>query len=462
RKPLTEVGVDPDVPLPLPLFPGRGMEGASYGGRTGAGAGATLRGTGALTLPEGGVRGDSHSHYVPDSVAPQQRQSHGLPPELRAIVTIPRPERMPGAGTRRKRQARPGPGGTGGRGRGRGAVDKQTAGKLVWLEREQSKAQGTMKELRKDMTLQERRLEKELDKLRRPPPPPTPSLPPSSSALPRHTTGVAAVAAQNTSVAEVLEGSGPGWGPGGEDGEGWYKVLPVSSSYVRFGSGSHPGGSRSFKERSSENPVPREGATQTGPSISSSRESLSPSPSLNRAPPPPQVYIHPPTHTSHVSEDPGNDRGPGPSGHQPRSAEVGGSNASPRPLGSDSESDMGDCGQAGGPEPRPGLVDMQAPKPVALWVKGVNKVWQPRDDDNLVPGVFPRAADSGRSRYGGSGAGYGTAMRQVSEGEALGLGEGEARLLPASATFGTGEGPGPGARGIRLAGGHMVPPQFTG
>ncbi|CAN0311052.1 unnamed protein product, partial [Pylaiella littoralis] len=108
RRVLAEIQVDPDLPLPLPTFhgtflgsdaeqqPGNKVKGRNSnqqprlfaGGRSDHPKSASIGGGGATA-------GETHRHgyFVPGVVVPRQRQSHGLPQELRAISTIPTPER---------------------------------------------------------------------------------------------------------------------------------------------------------------------------------------------------------------------------------------------------------------------------------------------------------------------------------------------------------------------------------
>ncbi|CAM9934890.1 unnamed protein product, partial [Choristocarpus tenellus] len=100
RIPLSEVQLDPDAPLPLPKFPGHSMVGSDAGPQAGTISMPRAPGT---AVGQGGNRGvggvpsdGSCGYYVPGGiVTPQQRQSHGLPPELRSMLTIPKPERLP-------------------------------------------------------------------------------------------------------------------------------------------------------------------------------------------------------------------------------------------------------------------------------------------------------------------------------------------------------------------------------
>ena len=118
RRALAELQVDPDLPLPLPTFPSRGK---FLGGDAeqphsvqGKQNNATHQQQQQRPVGDpkpgrsGGDRGDPagaddpfHGYYVPGVVSPRQRQSHGLPRELRAISTIPTPEkRVPPAARR--------------------------------------------------------------------------------------------------------------------------------------------------------------------------------------------------------------------------------------------------------------------------------------------------------------------------------------------------------------------------
>lgn len=115
RAPLAEVQIDPDMPLPLPAFPGylklfsRSGDGAP-GGADEKFAGKnsdrrylypTSNGSGNIYGGGGGTGNRStqqhhHGLFVPGVVPSRQRQSHGLPQDLRAIFSVPKPERGPG------------------------------------------------------------------------------------------------------------------------------------------------------------------------------------------------------------------------------------------------------------------------------------------------------------------------------------------------------------------------------
>ncbi|CAM9603645.1 unnamed protein product, partial [Sphacelaria rigidula] len=135
RTPLAEVQeVDPDLPLPLPAFPGYVNHFAGGGSECGnagkEGGGETDRRRDLVTAAAGGgdarrscsgnVHGDrssreDHGYFLPGAVAPRQRQGHGLPHELRAIFTTPKPEQWKGnaaaaaPATKRRGQTRPKP-----------------------------------------------------------------------------------------------------------------------------------------------------------------------------------------------------------------------------------------------------------------------------------------------------------------------------------------------------------------
>ncbi|CAN0078765.1 unnamed protein product, partial [Hapterophycus canaliculatus] len=118
RRVLAEVQLDPDLPLPLPTFPGNGNVNTLEGvvkwqqqlhqvGSHGQHSNFTQ------PLRTNGLPGDlkhkgtnvklaevhRHGYFVPGVVAPRQRQSHGLPQELRAISTVPTPEKRPAKAT---------------------------------------------------------------------------------------------------------------------------------------------------------------------------------------------------------------------------------------------------------------------------------------------------------------------------------------------------------------------------
>lgn len=125
RPPLAEVQIDPDLPLPLPAFPGYVKlfacgGGGSPGDAGEKNAGKAIDGRYCYPAPSGranvhgsgggggsGSRSTRHPHglFVPGVVAPRQRQSHGLPQELRAIFSIPKPEQWPGNPPAIKRRA---------------------------------------------------------------------------------------------------------------------------------------------------------------------------------------------------------------------------------------------------------------------------------------------------------------------------------------------------------------------
>eukprot|EP00752_Nemacystus_decipiens_P005969 g5391.t1 len=217
RRALAELQVDPDLPLPLPTFPGRGrflggdaeqplsdqakQTNASQGRRRPAGDPKPPR-SGDVDPAE--ADGNFHGYYVPGVVSPRQRQSHGLPRELRAISTIPTPEkRLPpaaggaarasGAGQRRRMRSRstvnatdgvktraapPRPSAPGSSGaattsqtRGGGGAPSRrpepgSAAALASAREQRRVTIQAVDELRKEMREREGRLERELDRLR--------------------------------------------------------------------------------------------------------------------------------------------------------------------------------------------------------------------------------------------------------------------------------------------------------
>lgn len=199
RRALAEVQVDPDLPLPLPAFPGYGKlvgiprrEGQNAPGSSSS-CSNNSSGVENGVLPGGrvgakGNGGGGHGYFVPGLVVPRQRQSHGLPQELRAIATVPKPERLPGASGRRSR-VRPRQG-VPSAGRGTRAPEppaprpprvsagngvspssqlrKPGSAVAVAAAREQRRlASRAVDELRKEMREREERFERELEQLRR-------------------------------------------------------------------------------------------------------------------------------------------------------------------------------------------------------------------------------------------------------------------------------------------------------
>lgn len=110
RRALVELQLDPDLPLPLPRFPGYGK--ASAPANRGRQDRPQSVGKAAGARPGAGGGGDHHGYFVPGVVAPRQRQSHGLPQELRAISTVPTPETLPLAAAGGRRRVRPRPSST--------------------------------------------------------------------------------------------------------------------------------------------------------------------------------------------------------------------------------------------------------------------------------------------------------------------------------------------------------------
>lgn len=117
RRALGEIQIDPDLPLPLPTFPGygkqhlgkgRAVSKCGYCHHHGSSDGTNVVG-GRPTInvePKSESR-NRHGYFIPGFIVPRQRQSHGLPCELRAIATVPKPECWSGRkGRRRPRQAR--------------------------------------------------------------------------------------------------------------------------------------------------------------------------------------------------------------------------------------------------------------------------------------------------------------------------------------------------------------------
>ncbi|CBN74090.1 hypothetical protein Esi_0012_0173 [Ectocarpus siliculosus] len=216
RRALVEMQVDPDRPLPLPTFPGHGK---LLGGEAKhhsnnhhqqqAPSGNSLPGD--LKHPgSGGGGGEAdqpgeghyHGYFVPGVVAPKQRQSHGLPRELRAISTIPTPEKRPASratasasGQRRRVRSRSalaqppsarraaavpvapplprqpaeataiGPG-SGGYGVSASRPDPGSSAALASARDQRRSTRRAVDALRKEMLEREARLERELDRLR--------------------------------------------------------------------------------------------------------------------------------------------------------------------------------------------------------------------------------------------------------------------------------------------------------
>ncbi|CAM9188640.1 unnamed protein product [Ectocarpus sp. 4 AP-2014] len=216
RRALVEMQVDPDLPLPLPTFPGHGkllggkakhhsnnhqQQQASFGNNLPGDlkhASSGGRGGGEADQPGGG---HYHGYFVPGVVAPKQRQSHGLPRELRAISTIPTPEKRPASraiassGQRRRVRSRPalaqpssarradavpvapplprqsaeattiGPA-SGVYGVSASRPDPGSAAALASARDQRRSASRAVDALRKEMLEREARLERELDRLR--------------------------------------------------------------------------------------------------------------------------------------------------------------------------------------------------------------------------------------------------------------------------------------------------------
>ncbi|CAB1120263.1 unnamed protein product [Ectocarpus sp. CCAP 1310/34] len=216
RRALVEMQVDPDRPLPLPTFPGHGKllggEAKHHSNKhqqQQAPSGNNLPGD--LKHPgSGGGGGEAdqpggghyHGYFVPGVVAPRQRQSHGLPRELRAISTIPTPEKRSASratasaiGQRRRVRSRSalaqppsarraaavpaapplprqsaeataiGPG-NGGYGVSTSRPDSGSAAALASARDQRMSARRAVDALRKEMLEREARLERELDRLR--------------------------------------------------------------------------------------------------------------------------------------------------------------------------------------------------------------------------------------------------------------------------------------------------------
>ncbi|CAN0222810.1 unnamed protein product [Ectocarpus sp. 6 AP-2014] len=216
RRALVEMQVDPDRPLPLPTFPGHGK---LLGGKAKhhsnnqqqqqAPSGNNLPGDlkhpgssgggGEADQPGGG---HYHGYFVPGVVAPKQRQSHGLPRELRAISTIPTPEKRSASratasasGQRRRVRSRSalaqppsarraaavpvapplprqpaeataiGPG-SGGYGVSASRPDPGSAAALASTRDQRRSGRRAVDALRKEMLEREARLERELERLR--------------------------------------------------------------------------------------------------------------------------------------------------------------------------------------------------------------------------------------------------------------------------------------------------------
>lgn len=130
RRALSEMPVDPCMPLPLPAFPGYNKL-FRISDRDGSGRFQAANASG-LYVDSAGSRKDNfthnavmggaaqdgdgraaastssnHGYFVPGVITPKQKQSHGLPQELRAISTIPKPERLlPASSGRRRVRAR--------------------------------------------------------------------------------------------------------------------------------------------------------------------------------------------------------------------------------------------------------------------------------------------------------------------------------------------------------------------
>lgn len=197
RRALVEVQLDPDLPLPLPVFPGyRKTPPLQTGGAARKDVVDMRQRSGVFGNPTsvGGRRGDSsaggaHGYFVPGVLIPRQRQSHSLPLELRAISTTPKPEEFPPSGSatgRRKVRSRPTKSEIGkapqaspprllseNRHASAGLPPESAAALAVARDqalasaREQREgATRAVDELRKEMREREGRLQRELDKLR--------------------------------------------------------------------------------------------------------------------------------------------------------------------------------------------------------------------------------------------------------------------------------------------------------
>ncbi|CAN0530412.1 unnamed protein product, partial [Ectocarpus sp. 12 AP-2014] len=216
RRALVDMQVDPDRPLPLPTFPGHGnilggeaKHHSNNHHQQQAPSGNNLPGD--LKHPgSGGGGGEAdqqggghyHGYFVPGVVAPRQRQSHGLPRELRAISTIPTAEKRSASratasasGQRRRVRSRSalaqpssarraatvpvapplprqsaeataiGPG-SGGYGVSTSRPDPGSAAALASARDQRRSARMAVDALRKEMLAREARLERELDRLR--------------------------------------------------------------------------------------------------------------------------------------------------------------------------------------------------------------------------------------------------------------------------------------------------------
>lgn len=213
RRVLAELQLDPDLPLPLPTFPGHGHIKALGGvvqqeQRLQQAGVHRRRSNNKRPLHEDGLPKNlkhtssdikvaevqqHHGYFVPGVVTPRQRQSHGLPRELRAISTVPTPEQRPlraasSGGKRRRVRSRPSAASiksataTATRsGLQEAAVMSENrrvrvssprpdpgSAAAVALSREQRRyTSQAVDELRKEMRQREGRLERELDRLRR-------------------------------------------------------------------------------------------------------------------------------------------------------------------------------------------------------------------------------------------------------------------------------------------------------
>ncbi|CAN0206985.1 unnamed protein product [Scytosiphon promiscuus] len=210
RRVLAEIQLDPDLPLPLPTFPGNGsrntLRGVEQQQRVnevdGKGQYSHNKQPQKTDDPPVGTKNahqgvkspevHDHGYYIPGIVTPRQRQSHGLPQELRAISTVPtleeRPIQAAGSGKRRRMSARPraasirtgtattplrGPqaaAATSGYRRVGASSPRPDPGSeaAMVLSREQRRyTRRAVNELKKEMREREGRLERELDKLRR-------------------------------------------------------------------------------------------------------------------------------------------------------------------------------------------------------------------------------------------------------------------------------------------------------
>lgn len=217
RRALVEMQVNPDLPLPLPTFPGHGKllggEAKHHSNnqqKQQDPSGNNLPGDLKHAGSDGGGGGKAyqpgeghyHGYFVPGVVASRQRQSHGLPRELRAISTIPTPEKRSASratasasGQRRRVRSRSalaqpssarraaavpvapplprqpaeataiGPG-SGGNGVSASRPDPGSAAALASARDQRRSARRAVDALRKEVLEREARLERELDRFR--------------------------------------------------------------------------------------------------------------------------------------------------------------------------------------------------------------------------------------------------------------------------------------------------------